>query len=241
MRRLLAPLWRAAAGLGVTLCVGVVVFWVTLSPGDPSLYPPLGDDRVRVAVLNHGWHTGLVLPTDELNGAAVRLAATAPEAAERLRWLATRWPEETWVEVGWGDAEFYRTTPTLGDLDPWLAFRAVAWPTPSVLQAVPGSGPLAGAFQHSDMVELELSRAGFDRLAVRLAASVPPEGERMPMGPSLYGWGAFFPALPSYHLFRMCNHWTSSLLRAAGVPSSALPSTFSGGLLEELRWRAGAG
>lgn len=231
---------RAANALGhlvVSMLVLLILGWLALSPVDPALYPPSGPERIPVTVIDHGWHTGLALRPDDLNGAAVRLASQAPEAAERLRWLATRYDED-WIEVGWGDAAFYRTTPEVADVDPWLAFRALAWPTASVLQIVPGSGPVPAAYPHSGLVDLELSMAGFDRMAAALAAAVPPYGQRPPLGASLYGWGAFFPAVPSYHLFRTCNVWTSRLLRAAGVPSSGLPSIHSGGLMAELRWRA---
>ena len=42
-----------------------------------------------------------------------------------------------------------------------------------------------------------------------------------------------------YHLFQTCNHWVASLLRAAGVPASGVPGTFSVTLMAELRWRSG--
>jgi uncharacterized protein (TIGR02117 family) len=232
---------RAATALVrvvVAVCVLLILGWLALSPVDPALYPPARPERIAVTVIDHGWHTGLALRPDDLNGAAVRLALPAPEAAERLRWLATRFPGEDWIEIGWGDAGFYQVTPGVADIDPWLAFRALAWPTPSVLQIVPGRGPVREAYPNSDLVDLDLSTAGFDRMAAALAASVPPDGQRPPLGASLYGWGAFFPAVPSYHLFRTCNVWTSALLRAAGVPSSAMPSIYSGGLMAELRWRA---
>lgn len=233
MRRAAAALGRAIMAVSVLPVLG----WLALSSGDPALYPSSGPERIPVTVIDHGWHTGLALRPDDLDGAGVRLAPQDPDAAERLRWLATRYDED-WIEVGWGDAAFYRTTPEVADVDPWLAFRALAWPTPSVLQIVPGSGPVPAAYPHSGVLDLHLSTAGFDRMAAALAAAVPPDGQRPPLGASLYGWGAFFPAAPSYHLFRTCNVWTSGLLRAAGVPSSALPSIHSGGLMTELRWRA---
>ncbi|NNL35010.1 MAG: DUF2459 domain-containing protein, partial [Silicimonas sp.] len=59
-----------------------------------------------------------------------------------------------------------------------------------------------------------------------------------PLGPSLYGSGAFYPATPPYHALMTCNQWTSALLRAAGVPSSWFVSATSAGLMAELRFRA---
>jgi Protein of unknown function (DUF2459) len=228
---------RAVRVLAAALALASLGAWLSLAPADPALYPARGAG-VRVAVLDHGWHSGIAIGQAELRAATVRIARENPDLAERLRWLAALFPSAEWLEIGWGDADFYRVTPGIGDVDPWLGLRALLWPTPSVLQVVPGFGAVAAAFPRSQVVELELSEAGFERLAAALAATAPPAGPRPPRGPSLYGGGAFYPAVPSYHLFRTCNHWVSTLLRAAGVPSSPLPSTFSDGLMAELRWRA---
>ncbi len=233
MRRL----WRAARGVGAGLGLAGLALWLSLAPGDPALYPARGDG-VPVVVLDHGWHSGIALGQPALRAAAARISRDRPDLAERLRWLTTRFAGAEWLEIGWGDAAFYRVTPAIGDIDPWLALRAVLWPTPSVIQVVPGAGPVPAAFPRSGLVELDLSGAGFDRLAAALAGTVPPSGPRPPQGPSLYGGGAFYAATPSYHLFRTCNQWVSALLRAAGVPSSGVLSTFSDGLMAELRWRA---
>lgn len=233
MRRLGRAAWAMAAALALAAAGA----WLSLAPGDPALYPARGAGAT-VAVLDHGWHSGIAVGQAELRAAAVRIGAESPDLAERLRWLAARFPAAEWLEIGWGDAAFYRATPGIGDVDLWLGLRALLWPTPSVIQVVPGVGAVAGAFPRSEIVELRLSERGFDRLAAALAATVPPAGPRPPRGPSLYGGGAFYSAMPSYHLFLTCNHWISALLRAAGVPSSTLPSTFSSGLVAELSWRA---
>ncbi|MEM6906323.1 MAG: DUF2459 domain-containing protein [Pseudomonadota bacterium] len=214
-------------GVVMALLIGV---WLSLAPGDPALYPGEAPG-IEVTVINHGWHSGLVLRPIDL----IRIADGMPEeAAGRLRWLAAQARGAPWIEVGWGDRAFYQVTPTLGDLDPWLAVRAIAWPTPSVLQVVPGQGQPAAFFRGAEAITLTLSTAGFRRLALTLAETVIPGPA---IGPSLYGQGAFYGAAPPYHLFRTCNHWISSLLRAAGVPSSGLPATFSAGLMAELQWR----
>lgn len=229
--------WRVVRIVAVGLGLAALAVWLSLATGDPALYPARGAG-VPVAVLDHGWHSGIVVGQPALRAAAARIGHASPDLAERLRWLTTRFPGAEWLEIGWGDAEFYRVTPAIDDVDPWLALRAVLWPTPSVIQVVPGTGSVAAAFPRSGIIDLHLSGAGFDRLAAALARTVAPAGPRPPKGPSLYGGGAFYGATPSYHLLRTCNQWVSALLRAAGVPSSWLLSTFSDGLMAELRWRA---
>jgi len=150
------------------------------------------------------------------------------------------WPGADWFEIGWGDAAFYQATPTLADLDLDLAVPALFWPTESVVQVVPGIGPLDQVFARSDRVALSLSAGGWRALAIRLGDSISPGPSALPdpVGPSLYGYGLFFRSPFSYHAGRTCNQWISGLLRNAGVPSSWLWSITSTGLVEELRWRA---
>ena len=88
---------------------------------------------------------------------------------------------------------------------------------------------------------MPLSLDGFRGLAVELANSIQTTTNPRVMGASLYGEGSFYPARPSYHLFRTCNHWVSNLIRAAGVPSSSIPATFSSTLMAELKARVPEG
>ena len=230
--------WRKRA-VRVLAVVAVVLalIWLTLSPSDPDLFP--GDGPV-VHVVDHGYHTGIVLRQSDLRAASIELGRKDAVTAEKLRWLATRYPEAEWLEIGWGDAAFYQVTPTIADVDIWLGLRAILWPTDAALHVVPIYGVPEAAFRRSRRVSLSLSRAGYAALARKLAAAIPVNPED-PIGPSLYGNGAFYPSALDYHLFRTCNHWISGLLRAAGVPSSPAPGTFSTTLMAELRWRAEKG
>lgn len=215
-----------------------IAFWLTLVPGDRNLFPADETAERPVWVVNHGWHTGLVIGQAELRAAMLEIKPINPQAAERLRWLTTRYPGAEWLEIGWGDAAFYQQTPTVEDVDVLLGLKALIVPTDSAMQVVPGWGPPTAAFPNSDQIRLPLSPDGFQRLVAKLADTVSAEDEPPQLGTALYGSGHFYPAEPSYHLFRTCNHWIAGLLRMAGVPASHLPSTFSKTLLAELRFRA---
>ncbi|MEM7211379.1 MAG: DUF2459 domain-containing protein [Pseudomonadota bacterium] len=223
---------RLAKGL-LALSLALLIATVfTHESGDPELFPGEGP---RIHVIDHGFHSGIVLRTSDLRYAALEIDETDPRAASRLRWLASRFPEALWIEVGWGDAAFYQATPTIGDVDPWLGLRAILWPTDAVLQVVPVYADPEHAFEFSHRLPLDLGDAGFRALAGKLAETIPDDAD--PIGPSLYGGGTFYTALLDYHLFRTCNHWVSSLLRAAGVPTSPVPATFSTTLMAELKLR----
>lgn len=202
-------------------------------PSAPELFD--GSGSVEVTIVDHGWHTGLVIEQAALRRASITIGREDPAAASRLRWLSTRFPDAEWLEIGWGDSAVYQNTRRLEDLQVMAAVRALMIPTPSVLQIVPGSGDPAWAFNRSDRLVLKISAEGAEALARRLAETVPSEPSLL--GPSLYGPGVFYNATPDYHLLRTCNHWISDLIRAAGVPSSLLIATMSGGLMAELPWK----
>ncbi|MEM9060817.1 MAG: DUF2459 domain-containing protein [Pseudomonadota bacterium] len=232
MRRIARILAGLIAGLTLMTAVSIV-----LTPADPELFP--GEGPV-VHVVDHGYHSGIMIRPADLRRAALELDLIDGALGDRLRWLTSRFPQAPWLEIGWGDAAFYQVTPTIGDIDVGLALRAILWPTESALQIVPIYLSPEDFLALDQGVSLRLSEAGLGALARELAETVP---EDLPdaIGPSLYGGGAFYPATLSYHLFRTCNHWVARLVRAAGAPTSPVLATFSSTLIMDLRWRADLG
>lgn len=188
----LRVLLAAAAALTVA-CAGPV-------RGDLSA-PGAGDGR-SVYVVGHGWHAGVVL----------RRADVPPGALPPLPGL----PDGEWLEIGWGDRDFYQD-PQAGS---GLALRAALLPTPGVLHVVSFRGPVAEQFPDSRITRLDLTPAGFEALVDRLAASFTrdAQGRAVDLGAGLYGDSRFFASRERYHLFRTCNAWTAAALRVAGLP-----------------------
>jgi hypothetical protein len=86
-----------------------------------------------------------------------------------------------------------------------------------------------------------LSRNGFDQMLAKLdAAFVPPQGGTLAdVGRGLYGTSLFYPANGTFSVVRLCNHWISDLLGAAGLPTTPVLATIPAGLMLSLRYRAG--
>lgn len=223
------------------LALGLLAAGLALgtAAGDPALYPHRGGDGVRVHVVDHGYHAGLIVATPDLRAAALRLGRTEPELAHVLRAVAQDHPHADWLEFGWGDAGFYQGARTMEDVTLSLVLRALLVPSPSVLHVVAGRGDPARAFPRAEGIALDLAPEGMTRLARRLAQTFAPGpgGTPEPRGAALYGEGAFYAARPSYHALATCNHWLAGLLRAAGVPVSWSWSATSAGLMTELGWR----
>jgi uncharacterized protein (TIGR02117 family) len=211
---------------------------ITARPGDSSVYPPApGAGTVEIFVVDHGYHSGIVLPRAAAAAAAARHNLTAVAA------VTTRFAAFGALEIGWGDEGFYRAAPTISAVTIPMALRALFWPgNPSVLHVVGLDESPLTVFVNSDLVPIRLSMDGFARMAALLDASFARTARGEPpddLGPGLYGTSLFYPAVGAFHVFNVCNHWVARMLDAAGVPTSPVLSLAPWGLLLDLRWRSG--
>lgn len=181
----------------------VVALLAVCALGGPALAEE--EPTVRVHVVSNGWHAGLVLPLDES-------VFQACPPLEDFRGHRS-------VELGWGDEGFYRADPvTFG-----TAFRAVFWPTPTVLHVVALDREVTREYTTSDVVALDLPATDFQRMIRRIAATF--DGHEN-LGEGLYGRQSFFyRAHGSYYFPNTCNVWLLRLLEDAGVPLSPLLGT----------------
>jgi uncharacterized protein (TIGR02117 family) len=225
----------AVAG-GIALLAATTV--LTARSGDRTLWPPAsGASSVEIHVVNHGYHSGIVLDRVAMAEAAERAGHAALIA------VAHRFENYRWLEFGWGDEGFYRNVPDASSLSFRLAIRALFWPgNESVVHAVGLNSHPSAAFPTSDVVRVPLSSRGFALMLNDLDTSfgrgfgaAPLE----PLGPGLYGPSSFYRGAESFHVFNVCNHWVARLLSAAGLPTAPLLATVPPGLLLDLKWRAG--
>ncbi len=170
-------------------------------------------------LVSHGWHAGIV----------VRRADIADAAWPVLEAL----PASDYLEVGWGDRDYYRTPDP-----PWgITLKAALLPTPSILHVVAFDGAVSAYFPRSEIIELRLSGAGLERLGRLIAASFARNaaGEAIPLGPGLYGRSQMYLSTETYHLFNTCNVWTARAIQAAGCPITPAASLTVGSLMSRAR------
>jgi uncharacterized protein (TIGR02117 family) len=150
---------------------------------------------------------------DGHSGIAVRRADIPAGVWPEIR----DFPDADYLEVGWGEREYYygRDQGFLGTL------RAAFGPNNrSVLHVAGVRGSLTANIPASEIVELMLSREGFERLARYIHDAYDRAGSPVvaPLGPGLYGDSRFYPGRESFNLSRTCNVWAARGLRAAGLP-----------------------
>ena len=230
MRR--AAKWLGATLLGLLALLAAAAV-VTARRGNPDLYPAAdGAPRVAVFVMSNGWHAGIVVPRATMADVAGRKGHAALIA------VATRFSGYDALEFGWGEEGFYRSVPTIASVTFTAAVRAAFRPgNASVLHVVGLAGPPRAMFPRSEMVRIDLSEPGFERLLAKLDATFALGLEDL--GPGLYGPSRFYRAVGAFNLLHVCNHWVADMLDAAGVPTAPLLATLPAGLLLDLTWRAG--
>jgi len=186
-----------ACVLAITVALG--------SPG-PSAHvsgmPGSSTPERSVHLVSHGWHVGLVLRREDVP--------------------ADLWPERDalgpvrYLEVGWGDGDFYPARP--GTVA--LALRAAFCSRWSVLQVIGFDDPVAAMFPGSKILEAGLSPSGLAALAryIGLTYARDQDGHPIVVAPALYGVGVFYAARGHYRLLDGSNTWVARGLHAAGCP-----------------------
>ena len=188
-------------GLLALLWVLVVTTIVTARYGDPMLWPPRADARViEVHLVSNGYHTGIAIPREALAEFASGRGYPALIA------VAQRFGQYPWIEIGWGDEEFYRKVPTIGDLTVSIALRALFQPgNTSVLHVVGLPAEPGRVFRSGEVVVIPLSQGGFDAMLQKIEATfVPPQNGALPdLGKGLYGPSLFYPAVGTFSFMRV--------------------------------------
>lgn len=106
-----------------------------------------------IYLVNHGWHTGIVVPQQPF-------AQSVPQ-------LVTRFNQADYLEFGWGDKDFYQADKiTLG-----LAIKALLWPTDSVVHVVGLTEAVDVYFPTSQIESLLLTDAELQSLVKFIAGS----------------------------------------------------------------------
>jgi uncharacterized protein (TIGR02117 family) len=194
----------ASRGRPLALILAVVVAAATRGL---AAEPPISS----IFVVTHHWHTGIVAR-----------AADVPPG---------RWPDAEafagaeFVEVGWGDRDFWMAPrETIG-----LALQAALRSEASALRVLWFDGPVERSLPASDVVELVVSRAGLAALVDFVAESYArtPAGRPIDLGPGPLPGSRFYLATGHYHLFNTSNRWTAQALIRAGLPFAASSLTAS--------------
>jgi uncharacterized protein (TIGR02117 family) len=201
--------------VAVVVAVGLVSAPAT-AVGSPD-GPASSSHGAAVYLVSHGWHVGLVVPRDAVPPGAW------PEADDL--------PRSRYLEVGWGDGDYYPARR--GTIA--LAFRAAFRSRWSVLQVVAFDADVARAFPGAKILAVDLSPHGFAALVryIHEAYIHDAGGRPVRVAPAAYGVGAFYLARGHYDLRHNSNTWAAAALRVAGCPIDPSEAVTAGALLHQ--------
>ncbi|MEX2574090.1 MAG: DUF2459 domain-containing protein [Balneolaceae bacterium] len=181
-------------------------------PEDEDLRP------VAVYLVSHGWHVGIAVEADYV---------TEKIPAHRFM------PEATWLKFGWGDRNYYpREDPGLG-----LLLQAALLPSRTALHVVGIDTAVERYFAGSDVIRVQVTEEGMDRLAEFIARHFRRDGngELLYRTDGLYSNSAFFEATGLYFVPKTSNTWTARALRQTGAPITPAYAVTSGNVVQQTR------
>lgn len=187
-------------------------------PPDRISAHPTAPATMAIHVVSHGWHTGFVVPANDIQ--------------QRLPALRERFGAVPFIEFGWGDAGFYQASEvTLG-----LALEGLLWPTESVMHVVAVRRAPARVFVQSEVKRLCLSVTGYAALIDFIVTSFArgANGGVVALRPGIYGDSQFYRGVGNYHAFNTCNTWTARGLERAGVDIAARFTLTASGVMRAI-------
>ena len=181
----------------------IVVMAFGCTKQSSTLFPPqVGEQTRTIFLISHGLHAGIVLRRSDIRQPG--------------------WPQlqpfddMEYLEIGWGDKDYYISS----DPGAGLAVKALLMPTASVLHLVGFNGSPESYFPNSEIIKIELSIAGFEKMVRYLSKSFLRDeyGSAVPLDPGKYGHSRFYASEETYYLCKTCNTWTATILKTAGCP-----------------------
>lgn len=163
---------------------------------------------IKIYIIQNGSHTDLVFPikNDIINWENIILPEHFPSVVENARYYS----------FGWGDKEFYRTTPYWEDLTVGTAFNALFVNTPSAvhirrLELIDSENVISINIEKEEYLKLSeyiLKHLKFDR-----------DQKLVPLNFNYSENDVFYESRSSFHAFRTCNTWTNNALKYSGLRS----------------------
>ncbi|MDX5935970.1 DUF2459 domain-containing protein [Acidithiobacillus thiooxidans] len=177
-------------------------------------------DRSEIGVIDIGWHTGLIIPADEMQG--------------DLKFVPQyfRVKPHDWI-FGWGNRRYYMAeNPSV-----WEGISALL-PSHSVMliravENLSAASDLPGV----KVRWLPVTPENLHRLDNYIAAflTVNHTDGLTVVGAGPYPRSKFFASPGTYDAFHTCNTWTVTALKTAGYPVHPAGVIFAGQVLSQLK------
>ncbi len=161
----------------------------------------------QICVSNTGIHSNIILPTKNRVFDWHKYLSIDKLGIDPAQ-------DYNYLSFGWGDRDFYMSTPSLADLKLSTTFKALFLPTPSVMyvkgyQLIPDMEVKCIQVNQTDYLHL----TNF----IESSFQVDAQGRKIRLGNGHTNNAGFYAAKGSYSILRNCNSWTAEGLRKADV------------------------
>ena len=172
----------------------------------------------EIYVVNHGWHTGFVVPASDIQH-------LIPELKQRFR-------NAPYIEFGWGDNEFYQAE----EITSGITLKAIFLPTDSVVHVVAVTRKADKYFKDSEVEKFCLEDLELNSLVKFISSSFfrNQSGNLLKLNHGIYGDSQFYKAIGDFHIFNTCNKWTAKGLESAGMKISTTFKLTAGSIMNYL-------
>ena len=201
----------------------LATLFMTACSGEHIVVKPSPDaDSVRsqrMFVVSHGWHTGIVIPAQDLN-------LSIPELRERFGDVA-------YYEIGWGDNGFYQSQ----EITAGLTLQAMFWSQGAVIHIVAVPDSPKDYFSKSEVIDTCLTdkEAASIRSYIANSFAHDANGRVTRRAQGIYGDSQFYDGKGRFSLLNTCNAWTAKGLENAGLDISPEFNLTAGSVMEYLR------
>lgn len=135
-------------------------------------------------------------------------------AKAELGSLISEFDTHRWVEIGWGDRDFYQAS----GYSYWAGLRALFFSSGSALHVAGVNTSPNEFFKEEQLCEITVTKSNFAVMMQYIASHlvVGDSGHVNRLGSALYGSGSFYEASGNFSLSNTCNSWTARVFAAAG-------------------------
>lgn len=205
--------WRHPLSiLGVSLgCLFLAGLTTCIPVNRTSQFSAEGPDSLSIFVINHGYHTSIVLPG---RPASKHWAEHFPELPD----------QPGFYQVAWGDRDYF--TGNAGILN---GLKALFIPTDGVMLINTFSSHPCSRFNNVPCIEVRISQERFEALFNWIDDSFLHNKKGKPLfeNKGYYRRSAFYRSKGHYTFLFNCNNWINRGLQVAGVKTplwGGLPS-----------------
>ncbi|MCG9973300.1 TIGR02117 family protein [Christiangramia crocea] len=161
---------------------------------------------IKIYIVQNGSHTDIVVPiaNEIINWKNLILPEHFPSSIANAKYYS----------FGWGDREFYRTTPYWEDLRFKTAFKALFLNTPSALHITQLS-----QIDSDKFIELNIEAEEYKRLSEYFLKHFELNDDRSltPLNFHYSDNDVFYASKSSFHAFRTCNSWVNSAIKYSNL------------------------